>query len=137
MTSKIIIGAVALMALTITIGLAPATSAWWGYQAWDMVNVIAPSNGSSIHSHTEKTCDVLTKIATFPNKRGDANYVSWKAPSTCDGKPFAGGTSILSINGEKVKTYYFYAHESMAGYSYGDSEPGDKIEVLNLFKFRD
>jgi len=132
MTSKIMIGtALTLMAVTLSIGMAPAADAWWGHDAWDIVNVIAPSSGTSTNSHTESACSVKTIV-----KAGSTNTISWEAPQTCDGETFDKGRAMLYINDEYVKYYMFYSNEYVHTWTHGESiSTGDKVEAFNLYYY--
>jgi len=125
------ISAIVVMAVTLSIGLTPAADAWWGHDAWDKVNVIVPSSGSSSHTHTESDCGVVTKV-----KAGTTNIISWNAPQTCDGETFEKGRAMLYINDQYVKYYMFDDTEYVHSWSFGESvNTGDKVEAFNLYYY--
>ena len=125
------ISALAVMAVTLSIGLTPAASAWYGHDAWDIVNVIVPTSGSSTHTHTEPDCGVVTKVSA-----GSNNYISWDAPETCDDEVFEKGRAMLYINDEYIKYYMFYDDEYVHSWSHGESvSTGDKVEAFNLYYY--
>ena len=125
------ISVIAVMAVTLSIGMTPTASAWWGHDAWDRVNVIAPSSGTSIHTHTESDCGVATTV-----KAGTTNTISWNAPQTCDGETFDKGRSMLYINDEYVKYYMFYDNEYIHTWTHGESVSSrDKVEAFNLYYY--
>lgn len=126
------ISAIVVMAVTLSIGLTPTADAWWGHDAWEKINVISPSSGSSSNTQTESDCGVTTTVRAGPSM---SNTISWSAPQTCDGETFDHGRSMLYINDQYVRYYMFYDDEYNHTWSYGSSNTGDKVEAFNLYYY--
>ena len=128
--------ALTLMAVTLSIGMAPAADAWWGHEAWDSVDVTASSyNSWSSHTQTESACGITTTIKANAYASGNDIKASWDAPSTCNGEPFDRVISVLYINGVKEQTSYY--DERNYEYSYGEINTGDHARILNLYYYGD